>query len=1155
MARQLRRVTLISLATATAIAAILAVAFMWRLSQGPLALTFLTAHVQEMMNANLTGMRAEIGDVIIERDRDSGAPRFRLRDIRIADLAGNTVARAPRAAVNVNGRALLAGRVEPVELDLIGPRLVVRRQLDGTLQLGSGTGPSPPAEGDGGIGAAGKADRTDAVVAAEPVPPELHTGNIIDFLGRELIAQGKQPSAISALQSLRISQASISLYDEANEAWWHAPQANLVFRRVSYGFAVFADAAIASGKSPWRTEVVATYKSDARTLTLSARIFDLVPADIADDVFALSRLAQVRLPLSGHAEVEFAKGVVTRASAELTASAGEVGFPDYISEPLIIDEGLLRFDYQPDSGDIVIGESAIFIGGVPTRLAGRIQPVRSETGKLAAIGFALSATAAETGAPATTDEPPALDRVEVRGLAAIEEARLDLNDLVLMSGSSGLRLRGRLVGGDGAVGVFVDGVARDLTADLVKRLWPPIIAPGARKWIRNNVVAGRIPEATLRVAVPPAAVAAALDGHGIPDEMVSLSFSLSEIETRYFHDLPPLRGASGAGRITGDTFRLELANGRVALPSGAEVEFRRGTMTTTRIGHEISPTVLQVTAATDARPLLELIDHEPLRLVSLAGFAPSQVEGEAEVEVTIELPLARHIPKDEVRVVAHAQLAKAVFHDAIEGLTIDDGHLAITVDETGVRAVGPVRLNGAAATLRWSRGIGPGADGEDLITVEAELDEADRQRLGADVNAFVRGPIKVKLTATESGGRIVRAHVDADLTAAELRVEAIGWTRPAGLEASAAFDLDLASHNSIIIDNIAVSGDQLKLNGRLKLDRNGKLAEANLPTVKLGELTDMAVKLTAQGDRLALSASGRSFDARPIIANLFSTSPSPAFADTMPMRIEAAVDRVHTNRGEVIVGVGGSLDIAGGIVEAADLSGRFVNGEPVTLRVAPAASDLRELRLVGGDGGAALRAANLYSKIAGGAIDFQAWLGPGRRGTVQRGLLVVRDFEVRNEVVLTDLDQRSGGNVRIAAARRGGLQFSKLSLPFSVDDSYVLIGDALIKGPELGASAQGQIRKIDGRMDIGGTIIPAYALNAALGEVPVLGQLLTGGKGEGIFGLTYALKGTMSDPQFLINPVSAIAPGILRRLFEFGGGGVAADGTKAPPRRPRVVDR
>jgi hypothetical protein len=91
-------------------------------------------------------------------------------------------------------------------------------------------------------------------------------------------------------------------------------------------------------------------------------------------------------------------------------------------------------------------------------------------------------------------------------------------------------------------------------------------------------------------------------------------------------------------------------------------------------------------------------------------------------------------------------------------------------------------------------------------------------------------------------------------------------------------------------------------------------------------------------------------------------------------------------------------------------------------------------------------------------------------------------------------------------------------------------------------------------MDIGGTIIPAYALNAALGDVPVLGQLLTGGKGEGVFGLNYALKGTVNEPKFLINPVSAIAPGILRRLFDIGG--VAdPDGAPPPQRRQRELNR
>src|SRR5688500_7952310 len=111
---------------------------MWRLSQGPVALTFLTDRVQNMMNANVSGVRAQIGDVILERDQERGVPRFRLRDIRLHDTAGNLVAMAPRAAIDVSGRALLAGRVQPIEFELIGAEIVVRRQRDGSFQFGFG---------------------------------------------------------------------------------------------------------------------------------------------------------------------------------------------------------------------------------------------------------------------------------------------------------------------------------------------------------------------------------------------------------------------------------------------------------------------------------------------------------------------------------------------------------------------------------------------------------------------------------------------------------------------------------------------------------------------------------------------------------------------------------------------------------------------------------------------------------------------------------------------------------------------------------------------------------------------------------------------------------------------------------------------------------
>ena len=73
-----------------------------------------------------------------------------------------------------------------------------------------------------------------------------------------------------------------------------------------------------------------------------------------------------------------------------------------------------------------------------------------------------------------------------------------------------------------------------------------------------------------------------------------------------------------------------------------------------------------------------------------------------------------------------------------------------------------------------------------------------------------------------------------------------------------------------------------------------------------------------------------------------------------------------------------------------------------------------------------------------------------------------------------------------------------------------------------------------------GTIAPAYIVNSILGNIPVIGEFLQGGKGEGIFAATYKAKGSLDEPEITVNPLSALAPGFLRGMFDIfdgeGGG-------------------
>jgi hypothetical protein len=116
------------------------------------------------------------------------------------------------------------------------------------------------------------------------------------------------------------------------------------------------------------------------------------------------------------------------------------------------------------------------------------------------------------------------------------------------------------------------------------------------------------------------------------------------------------------------------------------------------------------------------------------------------------------------------------------------------------------------------------------------------------------------------------------------------------------------------------------------------------------------------------------------------------------------------------------------------------------------------------------------------------------------------------------------------------VDFNKLKLNFERIPGVMTIKSALIAGPSIGATARGRINHVNQTLQIAGTLVPAYGLNAVFGKIPVLGRFLSGRKGEGLIGITFGIQGPLKHPVLTLNPASALAPGFLRMLFEFNSG-------------------
>jgi hypothetical protein len=206
------------------------------------------------------------------------------------------------------------------------------------------------------------------------------------------------------------------------------------------------------------------------------------------------------------------------------------------------------------------------------------------------------------------------------------------------------------------------------------------------------------------------------------------------------------------------------------------------------------------------------------------------------------------------------------------------------------------------------------------------------------------------------------------------------------------------------------------------------------------------------------------------------------------------------------------------------------------------------------DAGALLRFLDVYRRMVGGELTIQMSAGDGP----QNGTLTLRQFQLRNEpglrrIIPTQSQVIAGtdanGNVQATRIDLNEVAFTKARMDFTRTSGRIDFQDAAIWGAQLGFTLSGFVDYARDRTDISGTFVPAYGLNNAFAQVPLFGPLLSGGRYEGLFAVNFRISGPATAPVLSVNPLSAVAPGFLRKLFGTGG----APETGSVPPAPQSI--
>lgn len=1131
-----------------------------RLSQGPLPLTFLAPNFEAAINRELAGLSIKVGDFTMERDPSALGISFRLKNVRLFDENGAIVAQAPAAAIGLSGRALLWGDLAPGSVDFIGPRLLLFHSPETGLALtfsreteelppaGQAPPDTVPPQAQGGesrmpreTGAPGFGFEPGTVSA-----PSRQI-DLVESLTAAFERARRGTNASSYLTRFGVRDAIVIFDQNGKRSFWQVPDFSFDLEHKQKRSILLGHANIKSADGPWQVKFRTEQSEKEQRLTFTTLIQDLIPTSIAANLPGLPGLGALNLPFDAETSIHVSsEGELLGAEARLNLKAGHIIAPWDLKHPMLIDEGDLHIRYQTSDDHIDILPSVIQWGESRARISGEMIPT-VEDDRFTSWSFELKGDESVLAATEFGVPPFNVDVWSAKGIYYPDSESIDLKEFVLRIGNASISLSGTIANGEGSPAAKLKGQISAMPVAMLKLMWPKFLAAGAREWVGERVTAGEVTGGTFEVDLPPGLIPQLEQGVEVPDSVFRFFAQGKGLEISYIPGLPPLTTGDATLQIEGRKFLMAVPSGHVSLPSGREIALEDGSLSIADLRPDPQTGVIDFKMKAPVGAALELLDQEPLGYIREIGMQPDDLAGRTEGRFLVRLPLKKDVEFSEISLKGDADVREANLTKKVGSIGVEGGALTLNVTEQALEARGDILLNGVPAELSWQRIFGAPEDKQPELRITMQLDQNERKRLGLETGEALRGPVSTILSIRNGPDKKPKYRVRADLSQADLIMSAMGWRKPPGRDAILTFDIGQNAKGETELQNFNVEGQEIGIEGWIALDGANEPRAFYFPQFSVNTITRMEIAGEKGSDGVwDVRAEGSAYDGRQFFKSLFSAGqladdvakpPEDSGNVNLTAKVGAVVGYFDTTVSDMSIK---AKKREGRLVDL-DVSGKLNGKAPIAARLVHGEGQERVVLAEAEDAGAAFRLVGFYPRMEGGQTSLQVNLdasGPASKA----GILWAKDFNVLGDRVVSEVLSNSGddplvnfGELRRMGARRQRIAFDQLRVPFSVGGGRFELHDSYINGPKLGATVRGYVDFKSQFMEIGGTYIPAYGLNSALGSIPVIGNLLVGRRGEGVLGITFAIKGPANDPDVMVNPVSMVAPGIFRQIFEYTG--------------------
>ncbi|SFB81438.1 AsmA-like C-terminal region-containing protein [Tropicimonas isoalkanivorans] len=1051
-----------------------------------------------VLSEGLGGGQVEVGQVTLRVEHRS-LPEIAFRDVHVTAPNGAELVAVPAVGVRLDKRALLERKVRPEALRVDGATVRLRRKPDGTLDLGFGNGMAPAR--------LGSVEQAIAVVRDTFDLPGLQPIRRIDVQGLDMHFE-----------------------DQRADKVWRVEDGALALVRDDDTLSLSVDLTLPEGDADPGTETptatvalrLALGTEAGSPAQFSALVDGVAAREIASQGPALSWLEPLDARVSG-ALIAALDESDRMETLNGTLEIGEGVFqPERAARPVPFDGARAYFSYEPEDARLRFDELEL----------------RSPDGTFAAVGHAYL-EGLDTGWPTAivgqlsfsdvTLDPPGL----LPGPAVFETGFLDIKvefapfvarigQFVLTtpqndgSAASRLETSGRITADQTGWHVALDIGLDEIEAGRLFSLWPLQLVPRTREWIETRLSAGTLFDANAGLR---------FDQGQRPD--ASLTFEFRDSQIRPLQSLPPIEAATGYASLGRDVFSLSLDAGRIVPPEGGAVDIAGSVF---KIGDlKAEPKVAEILWRSTSPVVagLSLLDQEPFRFLEKAGQPVDLATGQASVQGRIAFPIRPKLTGSDVDFDIAGEAMGAASDKVVPNRRLTADRLDLHATPEALTVAGAAELDGVPADGTFTLPLGP-AGQEQAPAVEGTVRIGEKFvstfGIGLPDNSVTgAGPAQFRVELPQ--GAPPTFSLTSALNGVGLSLPTLSWSKRAASEGRLRVAGRLGQPPEVTVLEIEASG--LSASGAVSVTPEGALERARFDRLSLAGWLDAPVTLTGRGAGRtpAIAVSGGQLDLRRAPFGGGSGGGGGGGGASGPITL--SLDRLQVTDNLSLAPFRG--DIVPGSGPAGNFTGR-VNGQaPVSGSLAPGQSGGAAVSIRSDNAGAVFKAAGFFRKAEGGTLSLV--LQPTGEEGAYDGQLKVENVRLRGASGIAALANAISVVGLLDELSGSGIVFSNIQAAFRLTPRYLQVTRSSGVGPSLGITMEGVYDMVGDRLDMQGVFSPIYMVNS-------IGSIFTR-RGEGLFGVTYRMRGSSDDPSVEVNPLSMLTPGMFREIF------------RAPPPQPR----